>query len=74
MSTIQRVPVPEPVSEGVGALRNSVSLLILAFGAVLFLAGFALQTGVWAAILAVWGAALILVGATAYAVVWWARR
>ena len=74
MSTSQRVPVPDPVSEGVDALRNSVSLLILAAGALLFFAGFALRTGVWAAILAVWGTALMLVGATAYAIVWWSYR
>ncbi|RKD89207.1 hypothetical protein [Halopiger aswanensis] len=74
MSTIQRAPVPEPVRQGLGLIQNSVSLVILAMGVLLLLTGFIIQTGVWAAIFAVWGTALTIVGATAYAIVWWSYQ
>ncbi|SFL44456.1 hypothetical protein SAMN04487950_3776 [Halogranum rubrum] len=58
----------------IGTITHSVTLCIALFGLVLFLAGFAMQTGVWAAIFAVWGTALVLFGATVYTLLWLQRR
>lgn len=74
MSTMQRIPVPDPVLDGFDALRSSASLLVLTLGSILFLTGFALQAGVWAAMLAVWGGALVLLGATVYVFIRWSYR
>lgn len=55
------------------ALRSS-ALLSLAAGGVLFvLIGYLIQTGVWAAIFAVWGAGMIGIGLVGYGLLW-ARR
>lgn len=58
----------------VGTIRNSVLLMIALFGIVLFVLGFLINTGIWAAMFAVWGTALFLFGVTGYTVVWWQRR
>lgn len=57
-----------------GTIRNSVMLVIALSGIVVFLLGFLINTGIWAAMLAVWGTALFLFGVTGYTVVWWQRR
>lgn len=57
-----------------GTIRNSVTLVIALFGIAVFLLGFLINTGIWAAMLAVWGTALFLFGMTAYTVIWWQRR
>lgn len=57
------------------AFRSSPSNLILALGLVLFVVGaLVLRVGVLAAILGIWGCALILLGVSIRTVVWWIRR
>lgn len=58
----------------VGRIRNSVTLSIAVVGLLVILTGFAINTGIWAAMLAVWGTALFLFGLTMYAAIWWQRR
>ncbi|WP_224450349.1 hypothetical protein [Haloprofundus salilacus] len=67
----------EQTNRLMGALatvRNSVTLSIAVFGVFLFLLGFAINQGVWAAIFALWGTALTLFGLTAFTIIWWQRR
>ncbi|WP_227778216.1 hypothetical protein [Haladaptatus pallidirubidus] len=63
-----------PAIELFATIRNSVTLTIALLGVILFVAGFIINTGVWAAIYAVWGTALFLFGVTAYAIIWWQRH
>jgi hypothetical protein len=72
-------------SDGVlDAIRESVLLKIAIGGVVLALIGTLLDSGtlvptgglwsIWAALLAVWGAGLFLVGVGAYGFLWWRRN
>ncbi|WP_242695615.1 hypothetical protein [Halomontanus rarus] len=57
------------------AFRSSPSNIILAMGVVLFVIGaLVLRVGVLAAILGVWGCALILLAVSIRTAVWWIRR
>ncbi|RDI69856.1 hypothetical protein [Halopelagius longus] len=58
----------------VGTIRNSVTLTIAVMGLLFFLGGYLINTGIWAAMLAVWGTALFLFGVTTYGIIWWQRR
>lgn len=58
----------------VQAVRNSVLLTLALAGVVMILAGAILQSGVLAAMFAIWGAGLFLVGATGYALIWFSRQ
>lgn len=62
--------VLEPILE---PLFDSVLLRMAAMGIVLFTLGAIRSVGVWAAILAVWGAGLMLVGFGLYGLLWWKR-
>ena len=55
-------------------IRGSVLLLLAVAGALLILLGYVLQTGVWAAIVATWGVALVGVGLLGYLLVQWKRQ
>jgi len=78
MSSTQSVDDPEPrlapVRDVVETVRNSVLLTLALAGVVMFLAGAILQYGVLAAMFAIWGAGLILVGATGYTLLWYSRQ
>lgn len=56
------------------SLRNSVLLKIATMGIVLLALGAILSEGVWAAIFAVWGIGLMLVGFGFYGLIWWRRN
>lgn len=55
-------------------IRNSVTLSLAALGIIIFVVGFLINTGIWAAMFATWGAALFLGGVTGYTFIWWQRR
>lgn len=56
-------------------VRRSPANLILLIGVVLFVTGaLVLRVGVWAAILGVWGLALVLLGTSIRTAIWWIRR
>jgi lipopolysaccharide export LptBFGC system permease protein LptF len=63
-------------------IQESVSLKVAVSGILSVFAGYIVQfvdiswtdTGVWSAVFAVWGAALLILGITAYAFVWWSYR
>lgn len=55
-------------------IRGSVLLMLAVAGVLTILLGYVIQTGVWAAILAVWGSALVIVGVVGYTLIWWDRR
>lgn len=55
-------------------IGSSVLLMIAVAGVLTVLTGYVIQTGVWAAILAVWGTALVIVGVVGYTAIWWDRR
>lgn len=63
-------------------IRESVSLKIAVSGVLSVLAGYVVQfvdvpwtdMGVWSAVFAVWGVALLVFGTTAHALVWWSYR
>lgn len=63
-----------PVKGGLGTSRLPISLLIALGGVLMIVGGYLLQTGVWAAILPVWGTACILVGVSVYVFVRWTQR
>lgn len=73
MSTNQQ-PGVRRIQEALANLWSRVSLRIVCYGVALVLAGYALQTGVWAGMLPIWGAALILVGLSAYSLTWYTYR
>ncbi|OVE85831.1 hypothetical protein [Natronolimnobius baerhuensis] len=55
-------------------VANSLSIQIL-LGGVLFIAvGFIINTGVWAAVLAIWGAGLMMVGLASHLLIIFSRR
>ncbi|WP_415378840.1 hypothetical protein [Halosimplex sp. TS25] len=58
---------PQRSLTALGSLRSAFSLQIAALGAVFIAIGFALNTGVWAGMLPIWGFALVLIGVGAYA-------
>lgn len=58
----------------VNTVRSSALLILALIGLVEVIVGYVMHTGVWAAILAVWGSGLILVGLVGYAFVWWKRQ
>lgn len=78
MSSVQKTGETDDQStdrmELFGTIRNSVTLSIATLGIFLFLVGFLINTGIWAAMYAVWGAALFVVGVTGYTFIWWQRR
>lgn len=55
-------------------IRSSVLLILAVAGVLTILVGYVIQTGVWAAILAVWGTALVALGIVGYTIIWWDRR
>lgn len=55
-------------------VKNSVTLCLATLGIILFVAGFLINTGIWAAMYAVWGAALFFAGVIGYTFIWWQRR
>lgn len=55
-------------------LRSSFSLQLVVMGLVFIVTGFALNTGVWAGILPIWGAAFLSIGVGSYAYVAISRR
>lgn len=54
--------------------KNSFSLKLAAAGVALIVIGYILQTGVMAAVLAVWGGALVVFGVAMYAFIQWSLR
>lgn len=65
---------PELLWETVDKIKHSALLSLALFGVLMLLTGAALQTGVWAAMLAIWGGGLILVGGIGYGIIWWKRQ
>ncbi|QLH80470.1 hypothetical protein [Halosimplex pelagicum] len=57
-----------------GAIRRSLSLKLALVGLGFVSLGYLLQTGVYAALLPIWGAGLLLVGTVSYALVWRTRQ
>lgn len=55
-------------------IRNSALLVLAVIGLLEVLIGYVMHTGVWAALLAVWGSGLILVGVVGYVFIWWQRQ
>ena len=63
-------------------IQESVSLKVAVSGVLSVFAGYIVQfvdvswtnTGVWSAVFAVWGAALLILGTTAYAFIWLSYR
>lgn len=61
---------------------NAISLQISLLGAISVITGFFVQfielswtsTGVWSAVMAVWGTALFLLGLTIYTFIWWSYQ
>lgn len=77
MATTQRDSNTDvgPVVAAFDALRSSPANLVVTLGLVLFVTGaLVLRIGVWAAILGIWGIALILLGVSIHAAIWWIRR
>ncbi|WP_135365048.1 hypothetical protein [Halosimplex halophilum] len=64
----------EATTAVVGAVRRSLSLKLAIAGLCFVLSGFHLQTGVYAALLPIWGVGLLLVGTVGYALIWRTRR
>ncbi|MCU4742566.1 hypothetical protein OB955_21580 [Halobacteria archaeon AArc-m2/3/4] len=68
---------PSVVYENPGPVerfKNSFSLKLAAAGLALIVIGFILQTGVMAAVLAVWGGALVVIGIGMYAFIQWSLQ
>lgn len=57
-----------------GAVLRSLSLKLAITGLCFVLAGFQLRTGVYAALLPIWGTGLLSVGTVSYALVWRTRQ
>ena len=77
MSSVQETNDSVTYSRQSGILatvRNSVLLTVALIGLLELVVAYAIHTGVWAAILAVWGSGLIIVGLVGYTFVWWKRR
>ncbi|SEW31227.1 hypothetical protein [Natrinema salifodinae] len=78
MDSTQRTSDPETVSRTRGtpfaALRESVLLKLAAVGLLQITLGAIINEGIWAAIVAVWGAGLVLVGLGLYGFIWWRRN
>lgn len=55
-------------------ISNSVTLLIATVGIVLITIGYILNDGVWPAMLAIWGSAMLIGGVSAYLLIWWKRQ
>lgn len=70
------------ISKVVDRVLNAVSLQLSLLGVVFVISGFAVQfisigwtnTGVWSAVLAIWGTALFLFGLLVYSVIWWSYQ
>lgn len=61
-------------SSAIQTVRSSVLLLLAVIGAVEVVLGYIINTGAWAAILAVWGTGLIVIGLVGHTFVWWKRQ
>ena len=71
---VRRV-VLEPLWEHVlDPIRRSASLGLATLGLVFFVLGAAVNEGVWAAVLAIWGGGLLLIGLSIYGLIWLKRR
>ncbi|QLH76059.1 hypothetical protein HZS55_01505 [Halosimplex rubrum] len=57
-----------------GTIRRSLSLKLAIAGLCFVLSGFLLQTGVYAALLPIWGIGLLSVGTVSYALIRRTRR
>lgn len=63
-------------------IGNSISLRIALLGVGIIITGYLAQfvdvawtpTGVWSAIMAIWGTALFLLGLSIYTVIWWSYQ
>lgn len=64
----------QSMRRSVGQVSGSASLTTLLVGMIFVVLGYMLYYGVWAAILAIWGVALVALGVLAHLVVWWSRR
>ncbi|MFC4989424.1 hypothetical protein [Saliphagus infecundisoli] len=61
----------EGFGRGLEIVANSTALKVALFGVLLWVLAVILSTGVWPAIMAIWGTALIVVGVGLYSLVWW---
>ena len=59
------------VTELLDSIFESVSLLVALIGFAFIVIAYILQTGAWAAILPVWGTALLILGIGSYGLTWW---
>ncbi|MFC7141502.1 hypothetical protein ACFQMA_16895 [Halosimplex aquaticum] len=66
---------------GLGLIREALSniwgrfsLRLALCGFAFVLAGYVMQTGVWAGLFPIWGAALIAVGLSAFCLTWYTYR
>lgn len=62
-----------PVWRSLEKIRQSLLLSLATIGVFFVLLGYVIQTGVWAALLAVWGSGLFIAGVGGYSFVWWRR-
>lgn len=62
------------LERGYDAIAGSPARFLRALGVALFLVAVVLQDGTWAAILGVWGVALVVIGLSLSVAAWWTRR
>ncbi|MEY7848384.1 hypothetical protein AB7C87_04180 [Natrarchaeobius sp. A-rgal3] len=74
IETFRNAPPVEKLSRAVRTVLSSVTLTTASAGAILIFVGFLLQEGVLAALLPIWGAGLMIVGLSAYLLIWWSRQ
>lgn len=61
----------EGLGRGLETVADSTALKVAMIGVLLWVLAIIVSTGVWPAIMAIWGTALIVVGVGLYALVWW---
>lgn len=54
--------------------KESFSVKLILTGILFILTGYVIQTGMWAALLPIWGGGLVLVGTGAITLIWLLRR
>lgn len=75
MASIQQSSRPSETLRAIAnTVRQSALLLLALAGVIVIVFGYILQTGPWAAIFAIWGAGLVIVGVAGYTVIWLDRR
>ncbi|NGM67755.1 hypothetical protein G6M89_01810 [Natronolimnobius sp. AArcel1] len=55
-------------------ITNSYSIQLILGGVLFIVVGFIINTGVWAAVLAIWGAGIVVVGVVTHLLTIFARR